>query len=414
MSRQLGRAALVSVVLAGLAAGAARADTTTDRSASILVFPKVIADGTRDTIIQISNTSNSVVHAHCFYVNARAGRPLSPPDPVFNPPLWQELDFDIWLTQQQPTHWVVSEGRLIDPSDPACDQNNADCNGSGIDPGRVPPVVQPFTGELKCIEVDASGAPLSGNHLKGEATQVRLDVCDPNSFVTTARCPASSAILERELGLPGCRRRCQPSRQLFPRQISTGLLYDVSKYNAIGILGNEFNNGDGVLCLGGQPDDGDCPTGAEYNACPDTWILNHFGQGVEDPVAGTDSSVDTRITIVPCTENFETQEPTTVTIQLLTWNEFEQPFSSSVQVTCWADLALEDINPAFTSGLRTTYEQTRLRSANLTTSGFMVVEEPSTDETSDNFSSEAAFNLHVEGQRTTADKITIPSEQLNN
>ena len=412
MSRQLGRAALVSVVLAGLAAGAARADTTTDRSASILVFPKVIADGTRDTIIQISNTSNSVVHAHCFYVNAEPADPFSPPDPVFNPPLWQELDFDIWLTKQQPTHWVVSEGRLIDPSDPACDQNNADCNGSGIDPGRVPPVVQPFTGELKCIEVDASGAPLSGNHLKGEATEVRLDVCNPNN----GQCEVSGFECDPPNGNSNCLvvdDDASPAAQLFPRQISTGLLYDVSKYNAIGILGNEFNNGDGVLCLGGQPDDGDCPTGAEYNACPDTWILNHFGQGVEDPVAGTDSSVDTRITIVPCTENFETQEPTTVTIQLLTWNEFEQPFSSSVQVTCWADLALEDINPAFTSGLRTTYEQTRLRSANLTTSGFMVVGTEH-HETSDNFSSEAAFNLHVEGQRTTADKITIPSEQLNN
>ena len=38
------------------------------------------------------------------------------------------------------------------------------------DPGRVPPVVPDFTGELKCIEVDASGFPVPGNALKGEAT----------------------------------------------------------------------------------------------------------------------------------------------------------------------------------------------------------------------------------------------------
>jgi hypothetical protein len=413
MSRQLGRVALVSVVLAGLAAGAARADTTTDRSASILVFPKVIADGTRDTIIQISNTSNSVVHAHCFYVNAEPADPFSPPDPISNPPLWQELDFDIWLTKQQPTHWVVSEGRLVDPSDPSCNRENLYCNGSGIDPGRVPPVVHPFTGELKCIEVDASGAPLSGNHLKGEATQVRLDVCNPN----TALCEVSGFKCDPANGNDDCRLEeddANPAGQVFPRQIFIpDLIYDVSKYSAIGLLGNEFNNGDGVLCLGGQPDDGDCPTGGEYNACPDVWILNHFGQGVENPVAGSDSSVDTRVTIVPCTENFETQEPTEVTINLLTWNEFEQAFSSSVQVTCWADLALDEINPAFASGVRTTYQQTRLRSSGLTTSGFMVVG-TERHETEDGFTGEDAFNLYVEGQRATSDKITIPGEQLDN
>ena len=46
------------------------ADTTTEQSSSILIFPKVVFDGSRDTVIQISNTSNSMVHAHCFYVNA--------------------------------------------------------------------------------------------------------------------------------------------------------------------------------------------------------------------------------------------------------------------------------------------------------------------------------------------------------
>ena len=54
-------------------------------------------------MIQISNTSNNMVHAHCFYVNART---------VFNgAPVWQVTDFTIWLTRQQPTHWVASQGR---------------------------------------------------------------------------------------------------------------------------------------------------------------------------------------------------------------------------------------------------------------------------------------------------------------
>jgi hypothetical protein len=93
-------------------ASVARAEVSTDVSGSVLVFPKVVFDGggaeDRDTIIQISNTSNNMVHAHCFYVNGA-------PDLLGNP-LWQITDFDIWLTRQQPTHWVASQGRQINPS----------------------------------------------------------------------------------------------------------------------------------------------------------------------------------------------------------------------------------------------------------------------------------------------------------
>ena len=99
----MGLAALVGLGLARPVAAA----VTTEQSASILVFPKVISDGTRDTIIQITNTSNNMRHAHCFYVNGALTNPSLPVGPL-NPPLWTEIDFDIWLTKQQPTHWVVS------------------------------------------------------------------------------------------------------------------------------------------------------------------------------------------------------------------------------------------------------------------------------------------------------------------
>ena len=90
----MGLAALVGL---GVVAKPAAAKVTTEQSASILIFPKVIADGTRDTIIQITNTSNNMRHAHCFYVNGAptiAGAPVS----ASNPPLCTEIDFDIWLT----------------------------------------------------------------------------------------------------------------------------------------------------------------------------------------------------------------------------------------------------------------------------------------------------------------------------
>ena len=69
-ARTIVRAAAIGLLLAACAAATARAETTTERSSSILIFPKVVFDGTRDTFIQISNTANSMVYAHCFYVNA--------------------------------------------------------------------------------------------------------------------------------------------------------------------------------------------------------------------------------------------------------------------------------------------------------------------------------------------------------
>ena len=60
-----------------------------------------------------------------------------------------------------------------------------------------------------------------------------------------------------------------------------GTTGDAMKYNALGVIGLETNDGDNVLCLGGAPSD-DCPNGAEYNACPQTWILNHLADGADD------------------------------------------------------------------------------------------------------------------------------------
>jgi len=163
------------------------ADTTMERSGSVLIFPKVVFDDSRDTFIQITNTSNSMVTVHCFYVNATpyctgvgdCADGTCRGDCISD---CLEVDFDLWLTKQQPTSWAAGLGRLTDPTSDVCridfrnrQNDNFDCYGAGLDPGRVPPVSLPFVGELKCIEVDPSGAPISGNHLKGEATIVTTD-----------------------------------------------------------------------------------------------------------------------------------------------------------------------------------------------------------------------------------------------
>ena len=390
-----------AVMVALMSAGAAVAQVTTEKSASVLVFPKVVADGTRDTVIQITNTSNSMVHAHCFYVNGALTFPELSPGPL-NPPLWTEVDFDIWLTKQQPTHWVVSQGRLVNAADTPC-SNTAmvmdpkgtaggyggmgfyGCNDAGLDPGRVPPVVEYFTGELKCIEVDPSGAPLSGNHLKGEATTTTFDVCSPSgSCALTGTACATSADCDENVS-------------------------DVAKYNALGVIGNENNDGDNVLCLGGEPSE-TCPNGAEYDACPQYWVADHFAEGASaDPA----SEVSTTWTIVPCTQNFETQAPETVTIFIETWNEFEQSFSNFATVNCWDELSISDINSATMSydGLGTTFAQSRLRSSAQTPSGFLMVGNEA--HSRPGVVASADVNYHVEGARSGTDLITIPAEQIN-
>lgn len=399
----------MAAALVGLMVSGASAQVTTERSASLLVFTKVVSDGTRDTIIQITNTSNSMVHAHCFYVNGALTFPELDPGPI-NPPLWTEIDFDIWLTKQQPTHWLVSEGRLVDATDSNCTTGgglNASgffgCNGAGIDPGRVPPVVEYFTGELKCVEVDATGAPVSGNHLKGEATIVTRNVCNPDTDQCTLHEVDCASNTDCEDADPG--------------------LYDVSKYNALGILGNENNNSDGVLCLGGQVSE-ECPLGAEYDACPQFWIANTIAEDAPQPVDAafdeaddSDSAIETSFTIVPCTQNFETQAPETVTIFIESWNEFEQPISAFVTVTCWADIFQGDISSAaFDYATRgTTFLQSRLRPTAQTASGFFMTGEEfhAVDIDSDPFISTAAVNYHVEGERPGPDIWTIPAEQLD-
>lgn len=281
-------------------ASVARAEVSTDVSGSVLVFPKVVYDGLevpigavgvgRDTIIQLSNTSNNMVHAHCFYVNGA--------NDLSGNPLWQVTDFSIWLTRQQPTQWVASDGRQVNPSD----NFPPGQNGSGLDPGAIPPVPPGFQGELKCVQVDASGTPFGGNNLKGEAVIQAIDG-------------------------------------------------DVSKHNAVAILANPDLAGDApaneLLLNNTAENDG------EYNSCANQLYLNHFVDGTTNgaidslnPEACDDDTcpIRTYLTLVPCSQDFENQVPAEVTVQFAIVNELEQIFSASTTVTCWETFRLSDVD----------------------------------------------------------------------
>ncbi len=321
----------------------ARADVRTDEPGSIVIYPKVIADGTRDTLIALTNTSNVTRNVHCFYVDASGTCRLNPGVPCYEdedcpgfPTVnetcdlrWQETDFSIALTQQQPTIWRARTGRLINVLDG--DSNGATCedvmffgalrqNCPGIDPGSIPPLGPFFRGELKCIEIDDSGTPAAANSLKGEA------------------------ILET-LGGPY-----------------------VSKYNSINIQGNAGVDTNFALEL----------NNTEYNACPEQLEFVHYSNGASDPVANdlnpancndnvsgtTGCPVRTEITLIPCTQNFETQAPVQVQANFDVYDEFERPISTGVRVDCWANPGLEDIDPVGAySATRSPYLKTNIRSA---------------------------------------------------
>ena len=369
------------VMALGVMTASARADVTTEKGASILIFPKLTVFEAFDSVIQITNISNDLVFARCFYVNAQLTTPGIPEHPILNPPLWLETDFNIRLTRQQPTHWLVSSGRPVNPFDtcdypdgPTCVPINGgiDLDGLGIDPGAVPPVPPDFIGELKCVEVDASGTPIGGNHLKGEVTILSEDG-------------------------------------------------EVSKYNAVGILGTDLAGATGNdLQLNN-------PTGeavGQYDACPAELILNHFAEGAlggddprpDDIIPGT--SVNTAITFVPCSQDFENQLPTTVTLQFKIYNEFEVPFSTSTSVTCWKDIFLEDIgntNVFDAAVLGSNVAQTFITPADETDGAVVAVAEEFHSDEGD--ISRAAFNVHSRGNRfygpegTQFDRITLPDAE---
>jgi hypothetical protein len=252
-----------------LAASASAAQST---GSSILVFPDVAGTPARDTIIRMANTSpRAMVYVECWY---------GPGVESQKPGTFKTKKFDVWLTQRQPTHWLVSRGRQVDPTDDV----------TGYDPGAVPAFT--LEGSLVCIEVDASGAPISGNHITGGATVIE----------------ASGKVVD---------------------------------YSAVGLRGFENNNGDDQLCLGTEDPDESCPNGAEYEGCASRWTFLH-------PPEMEGRTVN-QLTILPCSLDLATQHGTTAQIHFRITNEFEETFSASTTVIDHARLSLREINNVFTS-----------------------------------------------------------------
>ena len=284
---------LPAVILAcTLMSGVASAATTTERPGSILIFPKVVTTGTRDTVIQITNTSNMSDILRCFYLN---GDTCSP------------NDFEIALTKQQPTEWSVRSGRRVNPTD----------SQTGLDPGLIPPLPENFEGALICAEVDISDTPVKHNAVKGEATLV-----DRSGSVTRNA---------------------------------------VSKYNAVAVQGLGSNTGSNTLSL----------NDSDYSACPASLIVNFNREGPDQVIEGLgnggrcvggnnsgapcnngstcqsltcstgQSRVETRVTVVPCTLDFEALTTSNFKLTFAFEDEEETAISrGNGPFPCWGSFVL--------------------------------------------------------------------------
>lgn len=334
-------------------AGIANARSTTNRPASIVVWPKIVVDTSArwlvaptDTRLMLSSTNASgIKQAHCFYINATGhcsndgagcrdatdcgGRGECVPS-------WNETDFDVVLTQEQPLAWYASDGlargqfplegpfRCNAPfvnlqcfSDAQC-PNNVGCNTGQSNLGSaIPPVPEdPFIGALVCIQF--TGGSQSA----------------PDQTATRDKLYGDATIL-------------------------TGL--NPARYNAVGLeaTGNGVSNGQLVLADGGN-----------YASCPGVLILSHMFDGAVDPITNNVAiQYISDLTLVPCSNDFSTQTPGRSVAQFLVFNEFEQRFSTSRTVDCLFHATqlsrIDTRNPArsiFSAGVAGTLGgQTRIR-----------------------------------------------------
>jgi len=344
----LGGRGLRLLLLAVLAAPvAAQNGPSTSRPGSILFFPQLLVDADHETVVRVTNTSNSMRLASCFYVS---GDTL------------QETGFDLVLTKQQPTHWLVSTGRQVDPTDRLCSRVNGECGDAGLDPGLVPAMQPSFRGELVCVQTDESGFPSPGNSLTGEVT-VR-DTASGDSATYTA------------LAVQG--------------NPDTFISAPVLQLNASDLLPN-----------------------GDYAACPQTLVLTHLAAGAADPLAGPGSTVQTELTLVSCSQDFANRELTAVTVGFDVTNEFEQKLSASIQFTDWLSASLTDISGVFGVALAGSASlRTQITPLPGGPGVLAVAREVHAVGAAAPVTASAAANLHIQGSRAdigASDVISLPS-----
>ncbi len=373
-------AALVGVYMIGGAAPAS-ALSTSDRAASILVWPKVVADPAgqfgvcntplgkpcsgataavdcgpantciterTDTFVSIDNTTTGSLAAtklaHCYLINANSHCENSP-STVCNQSSqcaiggttgrcvagWAETDFNLYITTEQPVGWYASQGR----SSFAMNQGGTCSLHPALSCLSAAQCPQGETCQVGPSNVGSLIPPVGEVPFQGTIKCIEFDLQNPPV-------PDHSASANSLIGNAAIISR-----------LPNGAGVDVAKYNAVGLRAtansvaptNTLQIGRAQNAVTGQPD----PT-QEYDACPANLILPHLFDGAIDPNAVPPSpgvntlGGRTDLTLVPCGDDFSAIQPGVVTAQFLVYNEFEQRFSASKKVDCFFEKQLSLID----------------------------------------------------------------------
>jgi hypothetical protein len=263
---------------------------------------------------------------------------------------------------------------MVDPNEPSGCQFGSNTSSDGS-PSSIPPIPDdPFFGEIKCVQVNPAdlGQPAVGTNdgngrggdLSGHATIVRT------------------------------------------------LPTDARKYNAIAIQSTGVNDGNTTLRIGG-PD-------PEYNGCPHALTMQHLFDGAEVHYDGGTSIATTDLTLVACSQDFNTESTTPATLQLLVFNEFEQRFSASRKFDCWTEVKISDLvnRPGeaddefsiFNVNVHGTLSgQTRIRpvASNGKANGVVGIAEEFWERVGDGPSRSDAYQLNVSGANGLGDEIVL-------
>jgi hypothetical protein len=368
-------------LLAGIPS--ARALTTSDRPAAILVWPKIVVASNTDTLIQISNTSRTDrKQAHCFLINANShcadtGAVCStaldcPSGAGFAScvPSCSETDFDIFLTADQPLAWRASAGL------------------SGED--------LPLTSTGFCDSGPIAGQPCSRD----------------------ADCPGKCILTQNNLGtgippVPDASNTLLGEATIESMTGPDNVVPDLQEYNAVGIqacAASDHPCGSSATSAPTLPNlqlGGPAAT-QEYQGCPTTLILNHLFDMAPNTV--------TDLTLVPCGEDLLRQIPGVATAQFLVFNEFEQRFSTSRTVSCLFESQLSRIDtPDPTRSIfsyavsGTLAGQTRIKPVGDAPTGRGLAGVARVlFRKGETFTAGAAYELHQQGNPTQPDIITVP------
>lgn len=319
---QGGRGATLAAVVVActLVGGVAQAGTYTNRPGSLLMFPKVVTTGTRDTVLQITNTGNMPVDLRCFYLNGES---------------CLQTDFHLSLTKQQPTFWDAGAGRRVSPTD----------NVPGLDPGLVPPLPKNFEGALVCVEVGPDDNPLIRNQVKGEAT-----IVDNSGSSTINATSKYNAFAVQGLSMDNDHNTldlddveysgCPASLVLnFEREGSDSVVEALGNGGRCSVNSQGCNNN--AQCVGTCTGAGGFCTNNTSVGCDNSTECN-FGT-----CSSGESRVLTRVTVLPCNLDLDTLQPAQVALAFSGSDEEESNISGSGTFTCWASFTVPEPENGF-------------------------------------------------------------------